>query len=291
MRSPRVSTLRQRKLSNPQGLGIGGGVAVVDELRRCVAMSAYAGATMVQPEFTYDNRTGRRQGPFLSLVSALAPPVARVQAQVVPYAASWQSHNRRAITASGRRWVVLGDSMSQGIGASSFDAGWVNQLHDRLAAEARPQIINLSASGARVADVLTQQLAAYHSLPAATDHADLVTVLIGSNDLFGGRPHRRRLPAMMAELLENVPRGSIVSTLTQPAPEARAANAHIERTGRAGSIEVVDLRRHGPPTWRGKLASDRFHPNDEGYRAIADAFEPAVLRALGLDPAPTDDGP
>ena len=40
------------------------------------------------------------------------------------------------------------------------------------------------------------------------------------------------------------------------------------------------MRVAGPASWRGRLASDWFHPNDAGYAAIADAFEPAVRAAL-----------
>jgi lysophospholipase L1-like esterase len=35
---------------------------------------------------------------------------------------------------------------------------------------------------------------------------------------------------------------------------------------------MVDMRRSGPPSWRGKLAEDHFHPNNAGYAGIADAF-------------------
>jgi len=233
-------------------------------------------------DFTYDNRTGRAPGPFLRALSALVPSVARVQDQVGPYALAWQAHNRQALAHGGRRWFVLGDSLSQGVGASLFESGWVGQLHDRIPSEARPHIINLSASGARVSDVLNQQIPVYRSLVAESRTPDLMTLLVGSNDLFGSRAHRRHLPVAFSALLDQVPIGAVVATLTQPAKAASLANVYIERTGASGAIQVVDLRTDGPSTWRGKLASDRFHPNDEGYAAIADAFEPAVRRALGL---------
>jgi lysophospholipase L1-like esterase len=230
--------------------------------------------------FSYDNRTGRPPGRLLKLVGRAVPPVGRVQRQVDPYAVAWQTHNQNALTEPGRRWIVLGDSMSQGIGASAFDAGWVNQLHQRLDPATRPRILNLSANGARVLDVLEQQIPAYRSLPDAADLPDLVTVLIGSNDLFGRRMHRRGLPEAFAELLAQLPTGAVVATLPQPHAAAAGANAHIDRVASAGGLRVVDLRTAGPASWRGKLASDRFHPNDDGFRAIADAFEPVVRAAL-----------
>ncbi len=42
----------------------------------------------------------------------------------------------------------------------------------------------------------------------------------------------------------------------------------------------MDLRTDGPDSWRGRLAADFFHPNEAGYAAITDAFEPVVRDAL-----------
>lgn len=239
---------------------------------------------------TYANRTGRPSGRILRIGSVLVPGIGRVQRQVAPYAAAWHAHNWEALARPGRRWIVLGDSMSQAIGATAWNAGWVDQLMARLDPAVRPTVINLSASGARVRDVLDQQLPAYASLPPADVQPDLVTVLIGSNDLFGRREHSELLPSAFAELLTELtgglprPADVVVSTLPQPRDAAAQANAHIARAGATGSVRVVDMARSGPASWSGKLASDHFHPNDAGYAGIANAFEPAVRRALTSAP-------
>ncbi len=231
----------------------------------------------------YANRTGRPSGAVLRVLGTVLPGVRSVHEQVEPYAAAWTAHNRDAVHSPARRWVVLGDSMSQGIGASSWDGGWVGQLAERLSAEGHPlTVVNLSASGARVPDVLDQQLPALRALPDphVGPGADLVTVLIGSNDLFGSRVHRDRLPDAFADLVAQLPRGSVVATLPQPRDAARAANGHIERAAAAGHIHLVDMRSDGPSSWRGRLAADWFHPNDAGYAEIADAFHDSVVDAL-----------
>lgn len=235
--------------------------------------------TVIPAGFTYDNRTGRGPGRAIRASRAVLPGVGRVWSQVEPYADAWQAHNVKALTQPGRRWIVLGDSMSQGVGASAHDAGWVGQLAQRLTLSGVDlQIVNLSATGACAADVLDQQLPALELLGTRAD--DLLTVLVGSNDLFGGRVRRARLPAAFAELVERVPPASLVATLTQPAGPARRANVAVERAASAGRIVMVDLRVTGPKSWRGRLASDFFHPNDAGYAALAAAFEPAVRQAL-----------
>lgn len=236
------------------------------------------------PGFAYDNRTGRPGGRGVRALGLVLPGVRGVQAQVEPYATAWAAHNRRALTTPGRRWVVLGDSMSQSVGASVWDAGWVDQLATTLATQGHPLVVvNLSATGARTADVTDQQLPVLRALPPAmgTDAPDLVTVLVGSNDLFAGGGVRRRLPAEFARMVAALPRGTVVATLPQPRAAARGANVHIESASAAGEVVKVDMRAEGPTSWRGRLAPDFFHPNDAGYAELARAFAPHLLEVLG----------
>ncbi|MGU3432460.1 SGNH/GDSL hydrolase family protein [Actinomycetes bacterium M1A6_2h] len=228
--------------------------------------------------FDYRNRTGRGPGRAVRALGAVVPGVARVWAQSEPYADAWHARNLTALDETGRRWFVLGDSLSQGIGASSYDAGWVGQLDRRLAArDYSLRIVNLSATGARVRDVLDQQLPVLNSIGTRDD--DVISVMVGSNDLFGGR--RDRLGGDFAELVEAVPAGTVVTTLPQPTRATNGANAAIERAAAAGRIVMADLRETGPSSWRGRLAGDWFHPNDAGYHAIATALEPSLITALG----------
>lgn len=231
----------------------------------------------------YDNRTGRPPGRFVSALGVVLRGISAVRRTADPLADAWQQRNREALASpcTERRWILLGDSMLQSVGASSIDAGLVGQLHDRLSAQGFPlTVINLSATGARVPDVLDQQVPVMQSLPPATGAPDLVTVLVGSNDLFGGKAHSRVLPEAMRRLVEVLPRGAVICTLPQPRAAARAANVHLDEAARLGHLRLVDLRVDGPRSWRGKLAADRFHPNDAGYAGMADAFEPVLLDAL-----------
>lgn len=238
--------------------------------------------TDLEPE--WDTSTGRTPGPLMRALYAGLPGVRRVRDQVDPYAEAWREHSMRAVREPGRRWIVLGDSMSQGIGATSYDAGWVGQLATRLELDGQPlRVVNLSATGARVPDVVERQLPAMASLPDADPDAGatLVTVMVGSNDLFGGRSARALLPGAMAELVDRLPGGAVVTTLPQPSRVAVLANRPIEMAGTAGTIRVADLRVTGPTSWRGRLAEDWFHPNDDGYAALADALEADVRTAIG----------
>ncbi|HET9074506.1 MAG TPA: GDSL-type esterase/lipase family protein, partial [Solirubrobacteraceae bacterium] len=112
-----------------------------------------------------------------------------------------------------------------------------------------------------------------------TLHGEVITLLIGSNDILSP-VHRRLLPEAMAELLAHLPSSAIVSAIPSPAPPARQANELIAAAAAAGRIRAVTPTLLGPASWRGKLASDRFHPNDAGYTMIAEVFAPAVREAL-----------
>ncbi len=229
----------------------------------------------------YGNRTGRPTGAGLRALGLVVPGVRRVQAQAEPYAREWTRHNAAVAGAAGRRWVVLGDSMSQSVGASAWDAGWVGQLgRDIAGAGHRLTVVNLSATGARVDDVLDQQLPLARLLPDTGAGPDVVTVLVGSNDLFAGGSVRRRLPDAFGALVAALPRGAVTATLPQPRTAARRANVHVRSAGDDGRLEVVDMVAEGPRSWRGRLAADRFHPNDHGYAGIAAAFRPHVLDVL-----------
>jgi lysophospholipase L1-like esterase len=77
-------------------------------------------------------------------------------------------------------YVALGDSTAQGIGASAPERGYVGLIAQRLrSATGRPvQVLNVSRSGARVHDVVVEQLPRVAGLAP-----DLVTVAVGANDL------------------------------------------------------------------------------------------------------------
>jgi lysophospholipase L1-like esterase len=169
--------------------------------------------------------------------------------------------------------------MTQGIGASAPDRGWVGQLSGRLATRGWDHhLVNLGVNGARVEDVLDRQLPALEALEPDGSRAALVTVVIGSNDVVVRR-HRRGLVERFTEMLDRLPEGAVVSNLPNPHREARAVDAMLRERAAAGRLVLVDMRRDGPRSWRGRLASDKFHPNDRGYADMASVVERAIDRA------------
>ncbi len=222
--------------------------------------------------FEYSNLSGRPPGPFVSLASRLLPGVRAVQAQIGPFARAWQRDNIAALAADGPLWVALGDSMTQGIGATAHDRGWVGQLAARMPGW---RVVNLAISGGRTRDVLDRELPALERLGVTPD---LVTVLVGSNDLFNPR-YRPQLAADTAELLARLPAGTVVGNQPGTFDAALELNARIDRAVEERGLVLAELRDPRTRHWRGKLAADRFHPNERGYAGMAAIFEEAISRS------------
>ena len=224
----------------------------------------------LQPRLEYDRVGRRRAGWFVRLSARLSPGVRKVQAEIGPYARAWEEVNAATLSTTGPLWVALGDSMSQGIGGSRYDCGWVSQLQVLLdQAGSAYRVLNLSVYGARVDDVLTRQLPAMRDLDT---EPDLVTVLIGSNDMVS-RKHRRDLLSNYRELLEQLPSGSVIASPFGNFGLGKQINALIaERAAERGLRVLNNHDEASLASWRGKLAEDHFHPNDRGYTRLAEDF-------------------
>ncbi len=121
------------------------------------------------------------------------------------------------------------------------------------------------------------------SFPQAMDLSpSLVTCAVGSNDILWRTP-RLRFEGALDELLAVLPLGSVVATLPQGLGprRGREVNARILGTAAARGLRVADLWTMTGPPYRGKFASDGFHPNARGYRDWADAFAEALRDELG----------
>jgi lysophospholipase L1-like esterase len=225
-------------------------------------------------------------GRFVRALSIVSPGVRHVATHIGGHARAWAARNAEALRSpafldGAPLWVALGDSTAQGIGADSIDDGYVGRVGSELAAGGHPFVlVNLSVSGARVADVVGKQLEACRALsrPPA-----LVTCSVGSNDLVRTANGARvaRDVRGLVDALGSYPT-AVVATVPHGAPSVagRLVNRAIrERAGQRG-VRVADVQARWPDrargSWRSQLAPDRFHPSALGYEAWADAFLAAL---------------
>ena len=182
--------------------------------------------------------------------------------------------------AGGLVYVALGDSAAQGVGATRPERGYVGLLAEQVRkATGQPvQVVNLSVSGAKVADVVAEQL------PQLDGFApDLVTVAIGGNDVRGY--DRERFAADVDRLVAGLPVGTFVADVPYfmhgrwETDSAEAAGI-VREAARAAGLVVVplndELRGEGLQAMLTQTSADLFHPDDDGHAVWARAFWQAV---------------
>ena len=211
--------------------------------------------------------SGLRAGPF----GRWAEGVTAMREDCLAFAGHWRAHNDRVLDGAGPLWVVLGDSTAQGLGAPSPEGGYVGQvlvtLRQRTGLPWR--VLNLSASGALIRDVLSDQLP---RLPAS---ADLVTCGIGANDILYTGPGK--LFADLRALVATVPDKTILLDLPLPTgwwglvgrasvPYVARINRTLHEAAAQRDLPVAEVSAHFMPPWAGKFAPDYFHSSQDGYR-------------------------
>ncbi len=224
-------------------------------------------------------RVDRRPLNLARILATISENVAVVDRQREPWARYWDRWNAVHLQGRGPLWVALGDSTSQGVGARHPQRGFVPGALRLLWERDRPdwRLVNLSMTGARIRHVVDDQLTTMHRAGLCPD---LVTCLIGVNDMIAGST-RHRISRDTDRLVAALPEGTIVGTLRERHPwRARktALNAVLRRAADRGHLQLFD-----PWHWtvdEDALAADRFHPGDGGYRQMALALDMALRGRL-----------
>lgn len=220
----------------------------------------------------------RRRIDLPKYIGWFSDGVAEIDGHVEPYHRRWDAANEVARRETGPLWVALGDSSTQGVGASTWEKGWTHQvLHNLRTQTNEPwRIINLSMSGGRFLDVANHQVPVLTSL---LDTPQLVTCVIGSNDLMWRRG-LRGVTADAKRAVNSLPSGTLVSKLNGPGPRPRRLNEIFEHGRDTLQHRLFNIWNW--PSGRGALATDRVHPSDLGYEYMADLAWSAIEESLGL---------
>jgi acyl-CoA thioesterase-1 len=187
------------------------------------------------------------------------------------------------------RYLAVGDSYTIGTGASDEAHAWPSIIAARLGAE----LTNPAVNGYTTLDLIRDELPLFKKLKP-----DLVTVLIGVNDLVQGRSpeaYRQSLRTIYQEVVvgSDVFAISIPTWSYTPAAADFGGAEHVARlTGIFNGVAreeaavlgftwidlgPVSTSRIGSPEW---LASDQLHPGDAQYAAWAEVIWPAMRDRL-----------
>jgi phosphatidylinositol alpha 1,6-mannosyltransferase len=181
------------------------------------------------------------------------------------------------------RYVALGDSLTEGLCDSSRQAageyrGWADRLALLLAhADGREPLLfaNLAVRSRRIDEVLVEQLPRALAL-----RPDLVSVLVGANDLVGWRARPERLAERLATGIAALrASGAEVLVVTPFAPQRgylRALRTRFDRfnavlRARCAAADAVLLDFAGDPACaeRRSWAEDRVHLSSHGHRVLS----------------------
>lgn len=195
-------------------------------------------------------------------------------------------------------WVITGDSITHGLVHTQGGRSYAEHLHELIRGElarTRDAVINTAISGHRLTDILDDW-----DRRVATWRPDIVTLMIGTNDMATGPGQVTVAPAEFASSLrEFVSRvraaGAIVVLQTPPSIDTANAPGReriVEFADAvrqvAASEDVILVDQHARFTELGNggvpwgLMGDPFHPNAAGHAALA--LELATV--LGLSPQP-----
>lgn len=207
--------------------------------------------------------------------------------QISRYAEYWQKRALVVPPANALVFVALGDSAAQSVGASQPQNGYVGLLADKLQTKTgrSVHVINLSVSGAKVANVLADQLP---KLEALAKTPDIITIEIGANDIttFNEADFKRDLSAVLDRLPDTVFVADIANFgngrhLRSQKKAARASEIIAELVKNRGAHLIALQKATKEAGWRVN-GIDLFHPGNYGYRVWADAFwrqvEPTLIQ-------------
>lgn len=203
----------------------------------------------------------------------------------------------RSLGTSGEliRYVVLGDSTAAGVGAAADDSIAVLTAR-HLALTRRVTMRNLGVSGARMRDVLEQQVP-----EAEAFRPDLVLISAGANDV----THLTPIPSMRRRLRQTVGRlravNPAVRIVVTGAPDmgsppripwglrwvaslrTRMVNRMFVAEARKLDLVFAPIAERTGPLFRrdhSLFHADRFHPNSRGYATWAAVLNEALTVAV-----------
>ncbi|HNI35980.1 MAG TPA: SGNH/GDSL hydrolase family protein [Microthrixaceae bacterium] len=203
---------------------------------------------------------------------AWIPSVRTVGDTLLASADHWRGEAEWAVAQDRPALVVLGDSLAQGVGASAPAQSYVGRLREHLGDTGPLPVLNLSRSGAQIADVLDVQLPAFRD-SGVVPHAVVCTV--GSNDI-RHTFHLDQVRSAFVTLIGELPGGTALATLPEKGSRVAASmNRTIRKLAPPAGLAVADVGLR-LQTWRGRISGDGFHPNDAGHRVWFEAFAEAM---------------
>lgn len=199
----------------------------------------------------------------------------RVLIQLPKYKHYWDKISAESTSSNAITIVALGDSLMQGMGADRPEEGLFGRIIDYVGHETNRPVAahNLSRSGAKVADIVSEQL------PTLLE-ADLYVITAGSNDS-NRMSNLAAFEKSMDSLLQKLPADRTILADIGYVGRRAPYQAVVEKLRSKYGIHAATLEasKFTYTTWKEKwrfLARDFFHPSSYGYTFWFAAFRPAI---------------
>ena len=242
----------------------------------------------------------------------------RLDNQRGDYRRAWEDHNlatlhwldslsTQGVSGTERPYTVvaLGDSATQGIGASRVQEGYVPRLCSTISTVLGRDValLNLSMSGATTESVVLTQLPQLVGLDLDTRGAtpDLFTVNIGGNDVMLADLTVDMFASRVETISAALPTGSLVGNISsfgilRSEPRAAEMSAVLGEIAASHGHHIVDLRALSKEFSVAKYtfgyhAADLFHPNSAAYAGWAQRFADAWADATSNEPFAVSEAP
>ena len=169
---------------------------------------------------------------------------------------------------TGKRIIAFGDSLTYGTGASG-GKDYPSQLSEMIS---RP-VINAGVPGDTTAKALKRL-----ERDVLAHSPDIVLITLGGNDLKNGIAAETALEnlKMIVNLIQNQGARVIIGGISIPFRDRGFGRGFKELAEETG-ITLIPNILEGIMGNR-KLMSDPIHPNDAGYKIMAERFHEAILR-------------
>jgi lysophospholipase L1-like esterase len=166
-------------------------------------------------------------------------------------------------------WVAFGDSLTEGFGATEG-----NSYPALLARELGRPILNYGKSGATTADGLSRLDTIIHL------HPRVVLLCLGGNDSFQQEPPEQTFSNLAAIIDRLHEAGTFVVLIGIRSASLRDKNEpRFRQLARATKVFYVHDMLRGID-FKPVYMSDAIHPNDDGYKQIAQRLEKALRPLL-----------
>ena len=193
-------------------------------------------------------------------------------------------HQKQPLLGKEIVYVAIGDSAAQGIGASSTKYSYVSLVAANIKQQTgrSVRVINLSRSGAKLDDLLSQQLPKLQGM-----QPDIVTVDIGANDI----AHGTASSVMIEDYKRLIGGLSSYPVVFANLPDfmwgtqqrnTTALNTTIVSLCSQYGLQLADLHQatHAKMWFFNEYAADGFHPSNRGHQTWASSFDRGVRSLL-----------